>query len=500
MTKGQKISTIASISISVLVVFFYFFSLADLSLNIPIGDDFPAFVDHTEAAVNGSLDAGAFFSQINEHRILYDRIFWISGLWIFHSVNFQTLLFIGNLSLLILLLFFIQVSKRHELPVWLWPTFALLIFSWVGYSNSLCAMMALQNFTFPALVCMGLWMMSGSANPRAIYTGLFILILAFYTTGIGFLAILFGLASLAIRQLNKALVYSALVSILFVALYFAFYEPSPVQSSLFSGLSQPLELLKRYFAFLGGVLPISAFSPLPEAALGLVLSGMLLFALLRLKNQTPHALLVITTFFLLLGAIVVAARFDLNEYIANRFKINSVIIFICVVLLFLKALPQNAFRTLTIAGIFAFATALNLFNYKSYNDYRFWVDEFATDLLNVKYGLETTAFQPKGQNYIRTSFYNQAFQSVYSGLKEELVLKSAVPIQLSETSGSDYQVDGWGKANFPALSRPAVRVAGSDGQTLAYLPVNHSNGLCKDHSGVLRSTAGTAFFLVDLNP
>ena len=498
MIKKLPIPKAIAISISILIVLVYFYSLSNLSLNIPIGDDFPAFVDHTEAAVNGSLNTKAFFSQINEHRILYDRFFWITGLWLFNSVNFQILIFIGNLSLVFLFLFFEKVRTHYALSIWMSPIFALVLFSWVGYSNSLCAMMALQNFGFPFLVCLGLWMMSTSKYHLHILLGLFTLILAFYTTGIGFLAIIFGLASLVIRKLNKALLYCSCISVVFVFLYFAFYEPSPVQSSIFSGLSQPVELLTRYFAFVGGILPISALSPLPEAALGLMLFGVLLFALLRLKNQLPHSLLLITTFFLLLAAIVVAARFDLNEYIANRFKINSAIIFICIVLLFIKALPKNSIRFLSLSAILLFTAALNLFNYKSYNDYRFWVDEFATDLLNVNYGVETTAFQPKGKDYIRSSFYNRAFQNVYSGLKEDEVLKQNLPIQLKESGSNSFMIEGWGNSMFSEMSRPAVRIAKSSGETLAYLPLNFQNGICRDVSGIIQSSAGCTFFLVDL--
>lgn len=500
LNKKFKIQNILAISITILVLLCYFISFTELSLDIPIGDDFPAFVDLTPASVNGNLSTKDFFSQINEHRVLYDRIYWITGIKLFNTVNFQALQLIGNLSLIMLLLFFVKIGKLGSNSIWLIPTVAFVLFSWVGYSNSLCAMMALQNYGFPLFVCVGLWFMATSSDIYKTLLGLLILSLAFFTTGIGFISIGFGLSSLLIRKNYKALGYSSLISIVVIIAYFAFYTPSPVQSSIFSGLSQPFELLKRYFAFVGGILPISSLSPIPEIMLGIVLFSALCFSLIRLKKEAPHALLLITIFFLLLAAIVVAARFELNEYIANRFKINSAIIFICIIILFVKSLPQNKIRSFIIVGITFFTASLNLFNYKSFNDYRFWVDEFATDLLNVNHGLNTTAFLPKKGDYISKSFYSDEFQMVYSGLKETEVLKTSIPIVLEQNSEGKYLVNNWAGMEMKIIKRPAVLVSGVDGNVLGFLPINHTSGSCNDLSEIIKSNTNCSFFLVNLKP
>ncbi|MEZ5172442.1 MAG: hypothetical protein R2850_02735 [Bacteroidia bacterium] len=466
-------------------------------MNIPIGDDFPAFVDLTPDAVDGHLSLSRFFSQINEHRILYDRIFWIGGLWLFSAVNFKILLLIGNFSLILFVLFFNKIGKELQQNGWMTATMACLFLSWVGYSNSLCSMMALQNFTFPLMVCAGLWMMSVKQDLKGILGGLFLLALAFFTTGIGFLAMFCGMLVLLIRKMRKEALIATGISLVFVLVYFSFYEKSPVQSSLFAGLSQPVELLTRYFAFIGGILPISALSPLPEAALGLALSASLLYSVIRLGKRLPLHLTAITIFFLLLAAIVVAARFELNEFIANRFKINSAVIFACIVLLLAHALPKNKIRNLFVTGVFLFAAALLMFSYKSYNDYRFWVDEFACDLLNANHGIETTAYQPKGQKYIRASFSDSKFQSVYSGLSEEAILQDLIPARMNglETGNYSLNTDVLAKGQ---ISRPVLVCMNEQDDVLGYLPVHFSGMRIIDKHGILKRASGMKLFLGDL--
>lgn len=494
--KGKIVGAIPY-ALSILVAASYFLTLINLSLNIPIGDDFPAFVDLTPEAVDGNLSLTQFLSQINEHRVLYDRFFWIGGLWLFNAVNFKVLLLIGNLSLIVFVLFFNKIGKEMGQSRWMTAAIACLFFSWVGYSNSLCSMMALQNFTFPLLVCIGLWLLAVKKDLKGILGGLFLLVLAFFTTGIGFLAMLCGALILLFRRMRKEALIVSGISLIFVLIYFSFYEKSPVQSSLFAGLSQPVELLTRYFAFLGGILPISALSPLPEAALGLALAAALVYSVLRLGKRLPLHLTAITIFFLLLAAIVVAARFELNEFIANRFKINSAVIFACITLLLAYALPRNKIRSLFVGGVFLFAAALLMFSYKSFNDYRFWVDEFACDLLNVKHGLETTAYQPKGQAHIRTSFYNSEFQRVYSGIREEKVLKELIPIRLNGPESGNYLLnkDELVKAQF---DRPVLVCTNDQDEVLGFLPLHLSGMRIIDKHGLLKGNSGIKYFLADI--
>jgi hypothetical protein len=478
----------------------YFFTLQSVSLNIPIGDDFPAFVDITPEAVKGTLTLSDFFSQINEHRIVYDRVFWIGGIWIFNVVDFKILTLIGNFSLLLIALFFCGIQSKYKLPAGLILVFSFLFLSWVGYSNSLCSMMALQNFTFPLLIISGLWKMVNGQKLFDVLIGLLLLTVGFYTTGLGFVAIIMGLIYLLYKKQHRALIIGSVISFFSIAVYFLYYTPSPVQSNLFAGLSNPVELIKRYLAFIGGILPISGLSPLPEIILGVFLLALFSWSLFRLRAKTPHDLLIILLFYLFLAAVVVLSRFELNEYIANRFKINSAIIFAGISLLFILAIQNTMFRAIFTALLIVFTGLLNAFSYKSINDYRFWVDEFATDLLNVNHGINTTAFLPKKGNYIRNSFYNEEFQMVYSGLKETEVLKTSIQIDLNQNSVGQYQINDWEDIRTRSIKRPAVMISGSKGNPIAFLPVNHISGFCVDVFGIIESNINCNIFLVNLNP
>jgi hypothetical protein len=488
------------LGLAVSVLALYFWALFSLSLNIPIGDDFPAFVDIAPDAVSGKLTARTFFKQINEHRILYNRIFWISGIGLFKAIDFKLLIIIGNLSLIGITWMFIRFQRQLAVPAGMIFVFANLFFSWVGYSNSLCSMMALQNFTFPLLAIAGLWLMTEVEKPNKVFLGLSLLTLAFYTTGLGFVAMLLGLFYLGFRKKYKLLIWASIPSAIFIFLYFLFFEPSPVQSSIFSGLSQPIELLKRYFAFIGGALPISFLSPIPEVILGVLLTGMLLWSIYSLKWDLPHNLFIITIFFMLLAAVVVAARFELNEYIANRFKINSAVLFASIAILFLKSIHSLKIRAFVTASFIVFTGILLAFSYKSYRDYKFWVDEFAVDLLNVKYGVETTAYLPKKAEHISRSFYNDDFQKLYFGLSESTILQPGEPIQILPAENSWCKIRGVTLYQLHLYNRPAIKITSLFGKTIGYLPIHQQLLSCKDSYGIARDQNQVKCFLVDLLP
>jgi hypothetical protein len=484
--------------LAALIAAIYFCALYCLSLNIPIGDDFPAFVDIAPQAIDRSISLKTFLRQINEHRILYNRIWWITGIWIFNSIDFQILLFIGNFSLVFLVVFFLKIQRKYELPSAMVAVFSLLFFSWVGYSNSLCSMMALQNFTFPLLVIVGLWFMIENKQPIKIFLGLGLLTLAFYTTGLGFVAMLFGLVYLFIQKKYKTFWISLAISTFFIGLYFAFYEASSVQSSIFTGISQPLELLKRYLAFLGGVLPISKISPLPECLLGLIVLSMFISAIIRLKSQTPHGLFFIILFFFFLAAVVVLARFELNEYIANRFKIGSIVLFASISVLFIMSFKSNKTQMYLVVGLLFFTGVLNLFSYKSYYDYRLWVDEFAVDLLNVKLNKETIAYQPKGWKYIRNNYYQKDFSEIYKGLYAEYSELPKLPITLSKAELHDYSIHTQSIQNIKEFDRPVVVVLNEDLKPLGFLPIHVGQMICKDPHEIIESNPTSKAYLIDL--
>jgi len=504
MLRRFHLSHIICFGLSLLIIGVYFFAWFKLSLNIPIGDDFPAYVELTSKFSANQLKVSDFFLQINEHRILYDRLWWIINLGLTNFVNFKFLLFIGNLSLVFLLMFFYKIIADLKLSIWLLPAAALVIFSWVGYSNSLCSMMALQNYTFPLLVCWGIYFLANGSSNNQYFLGNIALLLAFYTSGIGFIAMAFGVTILFFRKLYKPALISLLVSAVFIGIYFKFYQSSPVQSDILAGISNPVELSIRYFAFLGGILNISHLSPIPEVILGLMLFGAFLFSLQKLKNKLPLDLLVITLFFLFLAGIVVTARFELNEYIANRFKINSAIIFICIAILFWQALAENKIRKFFIAGLLFITAALNLFNYKAFNDYKYWVDEFAVDLLNVKYGVETTAYQPKGKEYIRKAFYNPNFQKAFNGLNEQEILKYSIPVEVlsSPDGGLELRIKPLQRSK---VNRPVLCCKNQYDQIIGYFPLHGSklNGEAwkfNDVSGIIASKKNYTYLVADLKP
>jgi len=146
----KKISDFRKVDffLSIAIVVFFFWIFFKYTVNVPINDDYSVLDNF-----NGLLNADSFvekfkllFAQHNEHRIVYDRIWFLISYYMNNQINFDLLSLVGNLSLLgLFLLFAKRVSLSHEYMV-LFPI-AVLLFNLTFWENITFSMAGLSNFT-----------------------------------------------------------------------------------------------------------------------------------------------------------------------------------------------------------------------------------------------------------------------------------------------------------------------------------------------------------------
>jgi len=87
------------IILSLATILFFFYIFFKYMVNVPINDDY-SVLDNFNGLLNADSfleKAKLFFAQHNEHRILYDKMwFWISYL-INGQIDFNMLALVGNL-------------------------------------------------------------------------------------------------------------------------------------------------------------------------------------------------------------------------------------------------------------------------------------------------------------------------------------------------------------------------------------------------------------------
>lgn len=125
-------------------------TVAEYTYNIPKLDDYDAILgfmnDFAKADFGTRLQL--LFAQHNEHRIFTSRIIYLLQYYITGSVNFKSIIYIGNLQLIPIFILFAYFIKRFVKTMWVVPAIAasLCIFDVAGYDNSGFAMAAIQNY------------------------------------------------------------------------------------------------------------------------------------------------------------------------------------------------------------------------------------------------------------------------------------------------------------------------------------------------------------------
>lgn len=206
-------------------VLIYFSWVARVAVNIPFWDDFglylmfitkfkmtPAFWEKMELVV----------AVHNEHRLIFPRLVSLAQYYLSNELNFVALIFIGNLSLLVLC----GLLWRHFVKQGLYYAYFIpvpyLLFSFSSWENMAWATCAMQH-SFFMLFASATVLSLTSLGLQLGYGYLIFLLLACATSGGGICLIpVVGLYLLCTKNWRNLLVFG-LVALLLLGLY---YHPS----------------------------------------------------------------------------------------------------------------------------------------------------------------------------------------------------------------------------------------------------------------------------------
>jgi hypothetical protein len=216
----------------------YFFIVSKYALNLPSQDDYDAilgFLIKYDTA-HGWEKLFLLFSQHNEHRILSSRLLYILYDRIFGSINFRSIIFIGNAQLLLLFIITIGFIKKSLPHYWVIASFitGLCLFDPNGWENADFAMGSMQNYGVILLFAASLYFYSLD-NKKWLAPAAVFQVVCIYSSGNGIIAAGFLiLATILLKDRVKVIMSITLFSI-FSPLYFLDYRfPAPHQSIGFS--------------------------------------------------------------------------------------------------------------------------------------------------------------------------------------------------------------------------------------------------------------------------
>ncbi|MEO5359209.1 MAG: hypothetical protein H7843_02040 [Nitrospirota bacterium] len=311
---------------------FYYFTVLRYGSNIPISDDFDAVLDF----LYNFNELSSFYDKIallllqhNEHRIVLTRLVVLGEYYLLNTINFKTLILIGNVGLVgILITAFLSHNKRSL--VWFTPV-VFILFEPQFFGAIFFAMGSIQNFYVLLFAFISLYFLSSN---KFILAAIFATMSTF-TGGSGILCFITGVLALLLQKRFKLLaVWLVIMSInIFVYLY-GYTQPTALTDL---PAAHPSATAIYFIMLLGNIFYIPSkmdtlevFSPvlyLP-LAMGVLLLAFFIYLTIRkyyLKNTALYSFLV----FILLSEVLTAAgrsSLGLNNALSTRYIIMSVLL------------------------------------------------------------------------------------------------------------------------------------------------------------------------------
>lgn len=235
------------------VIIFYICYIDILAINMPIGDDYDLIrVKYTLSTQNLSWiqRLNVLIAPANDHRILIPRLMALVDYYIEGFINYRTIIWISNFSILGIVTFWkvtLQkngLSLSYLLPILLWYLNPFL------FDLNLWGMNGVQHTTLNLLVFASLYLLA--TYPKLLPT-VFALVLAFaatFTNGNGFLVFPAGLTILLLAKSWKKSTWWSIGMVVALLAYFLNYSVGQATKVTISG--QFIQNLMVSFAALSG--------------------------------------------------------------------------------------------------------------------------------------------------------------------------------------------------------------------------------------------------------
>lgn len=322
----------------------YFVYIADYGINIPYVDDhgLKGFILKYYASDHISDKIAAIFAQHNEHRIALTRIFLLISYQLEGTINYKTLIWLGNGFLLGILWVFVRYFKHKGISlVYLLPI-PWILFTFLHQENTFWGMASVQNFGIVFFVFAAFLALEKEQFIKAMV----LISIGVFTSGNGFVALFLLMGILLLKGNWKQLGLFALLTLCLLAAYFLSYQKPP--ATPMASVSQLKDLSKAFFAFTGSYADMNLEIPLAGRVMRSAILGLLLIGLSlgiygknlpidfrekrwRIPANWPIFLLGTITFILLSAAMVAWTRlvgYGFNTILTSRYKIYSVLLLI----------------------------------------------------------------------------------------------------------------------------------------------------------------------------
>lgn len=361
--KNRQKSLIISILIA-LPLLFYFIILGHFQYNFPFYDDYNVVLKTVldwQNTTSFLQKINNLFAQHNEHRLLIVRLLSLLDYWIRGQVVFTDLIWLGNLSLVVVFwvlyrcqMYDVRCVKKYDIsysihltsgilpPAFYFSllTISLLLFQFQSWDNQFWAMASVQNFGIYAFVCLTIYY----AVQQKPYLSLFFAAVCIGTSGSGLFIVPVILLLYFIQKQWRNLSISAIILSGLCVFYFYHYQSSAQNGSVTDRLLHGnwLEMAIFLGAFLGNNLYHPAL-PFVAPVVGWLGTGWVLYLFFKKYYKINPTLFYILVFILLtaLAAALLRSSRGIEGAYPSRYRITSSLFLATIFLTMMQVLKSR---------------------------------------------------------------------------------------------------------------------------------------------------------------
>jgi len=334
----------------------YYFSVYLFAENIPLSDDFSSvlgFLGSFLSAESFSEKIKLLFSQLNEHRIVFNRLVSLLVFKVNGCMDFKLLLYAGNLLLLpAIYAVYLSFKKKSEKVKYFLP--AIIILTVPQFTGSMFwATSAVQNISCLAFSLLALVLLRKEGLFRELSAFSFA-VLAVLASGNGLFVLPAAISCLFIVKRNSSAFWWTAASALLYILYFYGYTV-PVHDKLYYAV-KPESVLEFFFVFLGSPVVLNVFymknlfgssaETIMRIFCALIGAGVVTYFIFLIKKKyyrlNPAIFTIFILFFLTaFAAAVTRSGIGPMQAFASRYRVIPVFIFALVYISFIELYKEN---------------------------------------------------------------------------------------------------------------------------------------------------------------
>lgn len=322
-----------------LPIMLYFVFLGFLSIDAPFGDDYDAILGFL-VDFNGSVsEVYKFISRHAEHQIVSVKIVSYLYYSVTGEIDFVALIFIGNLSLFVIMFIFFKSEKNLYIAEYFPIPF--LIFNFAFFQSSTWAMASLSNFVSVMFSFLALYLLSKSSDNNKIFgVALVCAMFALFSFGNGLFTYIAAIPILlSFQNKNKFIIWFLSFGGLLVL--YCVFDPlvSANRPDISIKLESIIEMMMFFFTFIGSIFKVFYLAIMA----GICIVGLFIYLIISSYFVERKLLLSFWIFLLLSAATAAYTRFIFGaEYATtSRYAFFSSLFMVLVYLALLSIVKNN---------------------------------------------------------------------------------------------------------------------------------------------------------------